>query len=48
MTSQTKMFLFTIEYVTIQKDLNIYRVNPLYLIFNEVNGYIEDINENKY
>ena len=42
------MFLFTIEYVTIKKDLKIYSVNPLYLIVNEVNGYIEDINEKKY
>ena len=48
MKSHTKMFLFTIEYVTIKKDLNIYNVSPLYLIFNEVNGYIEDINEKKY
>ena len=23
-------------------------VNPLYLIFNKVNGYFEEINENKY
>ena len=23
-------------------------VNPLYLIFNKVNGYSEEINENKY
>ena len=28
--------------------LNIYCVNPLYLIFNEVDGYIKEINENKY
>ena len=42
------MFLFTIEYVTIKKDLNIYNVSPLHLIFNEVNWYIEDINEKKY
>ena len=23
-------------------------VNPLYLTFNKVNGYLEEINENKY
>ena len=28
--------------------LNIYGVNPLYLIFVEVHGYIEEINGNKY
>ena len=36
------------EYVTIKKDLKIYSVNPLYLIFNKVNGYFEEINGNKY
>ena len=33
------------------KDLNyvkINNVNPLYLIFNKVNGYFEEINGNKY
>ena len=25
-----------------------YSVNPLYLIFNKVNGYFEKINGNKY
>ena len=34
--------------MTIKKDLNIYSVNPLYLIFNKVNGYFEEINGNKY
>ena len=32
----------------IKKDLKIYCVNPLYLIFDDVNGYFEEINENKY
>ena len=27
---------------------NIYSVNPLYLGITHANGYIEDINENKY
>ena len=37
-------------YVAIKdsKYVKIYSVNPLYLIFNEVNGYFEEINGNKY
>ena len=31
-----------------KKDLKIYSVNPLYLIFEKLNGYFEDINGNKY
>ena len=34
--------------MTIKKDLKIYSVNPLYLIFGEVNAYLEKINENNY
>ena len=34
--------------MTIKKDLKIYNVNPLYLIFGNVNRYLEEINENKY
>ena len=30
------------------KYVKINSVNPLYLIFNRVNGYFEEINENKY
>ena len=29
------------------KYVKIYSVNPLYLIFNKVNGYFEEIYENK-
>ena len=29
------------------KHVKIYRVSPLYLIFNKVNEYLEEINENK-
>ena len=38
------------EYVTIKglKYGKINSVNPLYLIFNKVNEYVEEINENKY
>ena len=35
-------------HVTIKKDLNIYSVNPLYIIFGKVNRYFEEINEIKY
>ena len=34
--------------MTIKKDLKIYSVNLLCLIFRCVNGYYEEINENKY
>ena len=37
-----------IGYVTIKKDLKSYSVDSLYLIFSDVNGYFEEINENKY
>ena len=36
------------EYVTIKKYRKIYSVNPLYLRFGKVNGYFEEVNENKY
>ena len=42
------ILIYYIGYVTIKKDLKIYSVNPLYLIFGDVNGYFEEINENKY
>ena len=50
MKSHTKIFLFTIGYVTIKgsKYIKIDSVNPLYLIFNKVNGCFEEINEHKY
>ena len=34
--------------MTIKKDLNIYSVNPLYLIFGKGNAYLEKINGSKY
>ena len=42
--------VYFIGYVTIKdsKYIKIYSVNPLYLIFNKVNGYFEEINGNKY
>ena len=49
MKSHSKIFfIYYIAYVTIEKDLNIYSLNPLYLVFNKVNGYFEEINENKH
>ena len=41
-------YICYIGYVTIKKDLKIYSVNPLYLIFGKVNGYFEETNGNKY
>ena len=43
--------IYNIEYITIKKidDCeNIYSVNPLYLIVNHANGYIEEKGVNKY
>ena len=34
--------------MTIKKYVNIYSVNPLYLIFRYINVYFEEINKNKY
>ena len=46
--SNKNILIYYIGYVTIKKDLKIYSVNPLYLIFGKVNRYFEEINENKY
>ena len=46
--SQKNIFICSIGYVTIKKDLKIYIVNPLYLNFTIVHGYFEEINRNKY
>ena len=46
--SYKNIFIYHIGYVTIKNNLKIYSVNPLYLIFREVNGYFEEINGNKY
>ena len=43
--------IYNIGYITIKKFghcENIHSVNPLYLRITHVNGYIEEINENKY
>ena len=50
MESHTKIFIiYNIEYVTIKgsKYIKINGGNPLYLAFNKVNEYFEEINGNK-
>ena len=34
--------------MTIKKDLKIYIVNPLHLILRYLNGYVDEINGNRY
>ena len=48
--SYKNIFIYYSRYVTIKdsKYVKINVVNPLYLIMNKVNGYFEEINENKY
>ena len=48
--SYKNILIYNIGYVTIKdsKYVQINSVNPLYLIINKVNGYFEEINENKY
>ena len=46
--SYKNILIYYIGYVTIKKDLKIYSVNRLYLIFKRVNGYITEINGNQY
>ena len=46
--SHKNILIYYIGYVTIKKDRKIYSVNPLYLLFGKVNGYFEEVNENKY
>ena len=48
--SYENILIYYIRYVTI-KDLKFVKINSLnslYLIFMKVNGYLEEINENKY
>ena len=46
--SYKNILIYYIVYVTINKDLKIYRINPLYLIFCKVNRYPEEINGNMH
>ena len=41
--SYENILIYYIEYLTIKKDLKIYSVNPLYLIFSKVNGYLKKL-----
>ena len=45
--SDKNILIYYTRSVTIKKDLKIYSLNPLYLIFTNVNGYFEEINENE-
>ena len=42
------ILIYYIGYVSSKKYVNIYSVNPLYLIFRYINVYFEEINKNKY
>ena len=46
--SYKNILIYYIGYVMIKKDLKVYSASPLHLIFSDVNGYFEKINENKY
>ena len=46
--SYKNILTYYIENVTIKKYLKIYHVNPMYLVFSNVNRYFEEINGNKY
>ena len=48
--SYKNILIYYVGYVTIKgsKYVKTNSVNPLYLTFNRVNGYFEEINENKY
>ena len=40
--------IYYIAYLTIKEYIKIYSISPLYLIFRYLNGYFEEINENKF
>ena len=46
--SYKDILIYYTEYVTIKEYLKIYSVNPLYLVFRNVNGYFEESNKSKY
>ena len=46
--SSKNVLNYYIGYVTTGNNLNIYSVNPLYLIFGKMNGCFEEIHGNKY
>ena len=46
--SYRNILIYCIGYVTIKKDLKIYSVNPLYIIFGKINEYFKEINGKRY
>ena len=46
--SYKNILIYYNGYVTIKEYIKNYSVIPLYLIFRYMNGYFEEINENKY
>ena len=42
------ILMYYIGYVTTKAFVKSYTVNPFYLYFRHMNGYFEEINENKY
>ena len=46
--SYKNILVWYIGYLTIKEYVKIYSVNPLYLIFRNVNGYFEEIKKSKY
>ena len=46
--SYKSILIYYIEYVTIKEYVKIYSANPLYLIFSNINEYLEVINKSKY
>ena len=46
--SYKNILIYYIGYVTIKKYLKFNSVDPLYLMFNKMNRYFEEINGNKY
>ena len=42
--------IYNIKYITLKSlnHVNIYSKNPPYIIFNNIDGYIEESNRNKY
>ena len=46
--SYKDILIYYIGYVKIKEYVKIYSVNPLYLIFRNVNGYFQEIDKRKY
>ena len=46
--SYKNIFIYYIRYVAIKNHLKTNKANPLYLVIGKLNGYLREINENKY